>query len=393
MGKVNLGNSWGNAANDLVYGYEDVPNACKIPPRKILSLSGGGVRGVVTLEALALLEEKTGKPICDLFDMIVGTSTGGIIALALARNKHTGQPAMSARELQKFYFENSEEIFESSMIRQVLSGKGMLFPKISPDSLKESLEKNFGTFKLSDLETPVSITAVNADNNELHIFRSGPSDPQKDFSLVDVGLATSAAPTYFPRHTASSVGGQSYTFIDGGIQKNNPVMVGYGDARRLFGDGKLLITSVGTGDNRQSDIKAWKKNADDVLLPARTLVDRILEGQEMADIKILSHFPDVEMVTINPRIDQDIEGLPEANRSLDASSKPNLRNLTTRSLLDLKQSELNPDSAISRLFKHLADANSCDVSTPPTAKLYVHPAAAQVQMTKSDVQQQMQYAL
>lgn len=185
---------------------------------RILSLDGGGVRGILQARTLANIEKylnnRDGKdvPIGKRFDLIAGTSTGGIIALGLSM----GRPAT---DILSFYEKYIPTIFGNSNKTGLLRK-----PKYSPAPLESALVDFFGDDTLEDVITDTCIPAVALQNAKPRLHKSGymlRNQERLSERLVDIALATSAAPTFFPAHSMS----QSTNLIDGGICANNPAMV------------------------------------------------------------------------------------------------------------------------------------------------------------------------
>ena len=215
---------------------------------RILSLDGGGIRGVLTATILEKLDEANPGFMNDM-DLIVGTSTGGILALAIA----SGLCPTQVREL---YVRLGKKVFVHKDIIQKIPGIGQLFEADYPNEpLKEELTAQFGEKTLGDLQKQVLISSFDLDNGSTDIrrpriwkpkfFHNFPgSDSDRDQKVVDVALRTSAAPTYFPIYQG---------FIDGGVIANNPSMCALAQAlhpitgRQKLKDIRLL--SVGTGSN------------------------------------------------------------------------------------------------------------------------------------------------
>jgi predicted acylesterase/phospholipase RssA len=180
---------------------------------KILSLDGGGVRGAFAASLLACVEEDLTKPVGEYFDLIAGTSTGGILALALAMR-------IPAAEIVKLYVDNGPKIFPRSIIpdrlRQLFRGK------YSPRELQKALGRVFGESILGDAKNRLLIPAFDINAGKIHIFKTAHSPRfTKDHKrlVVDVAMATAAAPTYFPRHLLPN----GVPLVDGGVWANNPV--------------------------------------------------------------------------------------------------------------------------------------------------------------------------
>ncbi|MBW8365409.1 MAG: patatin-like phospholipase family protein [Rhizobium sp.] len=183
--------------------------------RKILSIDGGGIKGVFPAAFLAKLEEELPEPIGHYFDLIAGTSTGGIIALALGAG-------YTAREILEFYETYGPEIFPRKGL--LTKAKHWLGGKHAAHSLAAALEAQFGNRKLGDSLTRLVIPSQNLETGKVYIFKTAHHprfQEDKKRNMVDVALATSAAPTYFPTHKLP--GGTA--LIDGGIWANDPAGV------------------------------------------------------------------------------------------------------------------------------------------------------------------------
>jgi patatin-like phospholipase/acyl hydrolase len=184
--------------------------------KRILAIDGGGIKGVFPAAFLASLEETHGEPIARSFDLIAGTSTGGIIALGLGLG-------FSAREILSFYQEYGPRIFPTSgriergkrLLRQVFTSK------YESRHLREALETTFGDRRLGESTSRLVIPSLNIEICEPYIYKTAHHVRfTHDYKqrAVDVALATSAAPTYFSTHSATS----GVPLIDGGLYANNP---------------------------------------------------------------------------------------------------------------------------------------------------------------------------
>lgn len=238
-------------------------------PVNVLAIDGGGVRGIIPAKILQKIEEESKKPIAELFDLIVGTSTGGILTLGLTTpdiTKETLSPKYSAKDMVNFYEKEAENIFFKPDYKKIIAntlpeavtngirvGEGLIFgPSYDAGGLETTLKKYFGSMPLSFSLSNVAITAVEiSNNNRLHLFRSSYAQRDRgyDFIKVDVARATSAAPTYFPPVRIKPIQDTThYDFIDGGLGANCPSLVAYYEAERLFGTNRPInLISVGTG--------------------------------------------------------------------------------------------------------------------------------------------------
>jgi uncharacterized protein len=197
---------------------------------QILALDGGGLKGLFSAQVLAHLEEDTGTRIIDHFDLIAGTSTGGIIALALSIG-------MRPTEIVEFYSEHGPRIFPQAHRARLL--RRLRGPRYRQEPLRKALTEVFGDRLLGDAERMLVIPSYDIDNRCVHLFRTPHSarlTRDLHISMVDVALATSAAPTFLP---AAMV--QSTHLIDGGVWANNPTMVAVTEAGGELG---LPLSSV-----------------------------------------------------------------------------------------------------------------------------------------------------
>lgn len=215
----------------------------------ILSIDGGGIRGLIPAAFLARLEEKiqqkTGDNdarLAEYFDLMVGTSTGGLLTLLYtAPNEEKAKPKYAAKEGVDLFKEHGPKIFHSSWFG---SAKNLFRDKYSPSYLEKILSDKLGDKTLADLFCPTAIMAFNTTTDSSFAFRSWKAistvedkalhkKNKYDYYAKDVARATSAAPTYFPPASISFVDADPkqdppQTFIDGGVASNNPALVGLG---------------------------------------------------------------------------------------------------------------------------------------------------------------------
>ena len=224
------------------------------PKKRILALDGGGIKGAFAAAFLETIEENTGKRIADHFDLIAGTSTGGIIALGLGLG-------MSAKEIMQFYVNDGPRIFgqqnplddhgwlsrNAAKIGRIWnSSKQLATPKYEPLQLKKALERAFQSKRLGDSSVRLVIPAYHSDKEDVYVFKTRHHPRlQMDWkeSAVNVALATAAAPTYFQAHPMPS----GAPLMDGGIWANNPAGLAAVEARSVLGwrDDDLYIVRLG----------------------------------------------------------------------------------------------------------------------------------------------------
>jgi patatin-like phospholipase/acyl hydrolase len=218
--------------------------------RTILSIDGGGIRGIIPARILESIEAKTARPIASLFDMVAGTSTGGILALGLTKpNAARTGPALSATDLVKLYQDEGKAIFNRSLWHVVESVGQLKGPKYDGDGARVALAKYLSGARLKEAQTRLLVTAYEIQIRKPFFFKSwiAKTDAASDFDTVDVARATSAAPTFFPPVQVASAG-HAFAFIDGGVFANNPTMCAIADAWKCWPGDDLLVVSLGTGN-------------------------------------------------------------------------------------------------------------------------------------------------
>lgn len=259
---------------------------------QILALSGGGYRGLYTAQVLADLEDDFGTPIGQRFDLITGTSVGGIIAIAIALE-------IPMREVVDLFVKHGHEIFKKRpwYSRGLFGYRRSTYTSEGLKNLLSSTEL-FGEKILADVKHPVIIPSINYTEGKPVVFKSPHhQDFRRDWKLklVDIALATSAAPMYFPRHIIDK---QQY--VDGGLCANNPTLLGLHEADYFFGvDIKdISLLSVGTlsskrtvdaSNNKDGGLIDWAESKYKLGDSARNIIDLTLANQQMLMQQIADH--------------------------------------------------------------------------------------------------------
>lgn len=235
---------------------------------RILSLDGGGMKGVFPAKYLANIEEQVSKPIHHYFDLITGTSTGGIIALGLSNE-------IAAKEILDLYIDRGKEIFGTKRTLSSLSFKSYY----NNIGLKKVLQDTFQDKLLEDAKTLVCIPAIEHHKASPKVYKT----PHHSHFIWDgniemwkIALATSAAPIFFPAAEVS----EEECKIDGGLWANNPVLIAISEAIFLgYSLDQIKILSIGTGTsmyevNNDLAIKggllSWKKNIIDLTMQTQS---------------------------------------------------------------------------------------------------------------------------
>lgn len=268
--------------------------------KSILSIDGGGIRGIIPLKVLEYIEQYTKKKIHELFHVIGGTSTGGIIALGLVSKIPKEKRIYQAEELLKFYTTqedvkrifkrkgiwqpgNEEDIDKDSPLEEtrkadeLLGRPGGIEPSYESHSIEKYLQEKLGSdTKMSELQPKpdVSVFSYDIQNDCPYYFNSKKAreNPIDDYCVWQAGRATSAAPTFFPAAKFSSEPNLPL-FVDGGVYINNPALALLIQAKDLYPDEQnFLLVSLGTGSLKVS--RAYLENAGAIPWLAGNLVNK-----------------------------------------------------------------------------------------------------------------------
>jgi uncharacterized protein len=261
---------------------------------RVLSIDGGGIRGVIPATILVALEERiqdiSGNPnarLIDYFDFLAGTSTGGIITAILNTPISAEQattPKYSTKDVISFYQTKGSSIFKARWLAKLFGSIGLADEKYSARSLEEILHENLGESWLSNLMKPCLIPAYNLEQGRTYFFcphdhQSGKKEA-KDFMTRDVCRATSAAPSYFEPARIRNAESNYSPFIDGGVFANNPTlcaMAEVGKAKGAFSPNEMFILSLGTGRVQMSySFNRWKKAIALLIVPE--LINIMMDG-------------------------------------------------------------------------------------------------------------------
>ncbi|XP_057975382.1 patatin-like protein 2 [Malania oleifera] len=243
----------------------------------ILSIDGGGVRGIIPATILAFLEsqlqELDGEDarLADYFDVVAGTSTGGLItAMLSAPAGDTDRPLFSAKDIMPFYLNHCPKIFPQKRgilrgsIRKVI--KSIAGPKYDGKYLRRLVREKLGETRLHETLTHVVIPSFDIKYLQPTIFSTyeAKKTPSLDARLADICIGTSAAPTYLPafhfKNCDTDGNARTFNLIDGGVAANNPALVAMSQVTKQVFDenpyffpikpmdyGRFLVISIGTG--------------------------------------------------------------------------------------------------------------------------------------------------
>lgn len=259
----------------------------------ILALDGGGTRGIYTAQLLTKIEREIGIPIRDCFDLIVGTSTGAIVAGAAVSK-------ISMEEIVQLFDQEAPEIFKQKWYRSQL-----LFSKYSQDTLTEVIGRHIPPIRLSDVETPVLLTCSEITTSDLHVFRSYRTDQtnsnkqNSDISLRDAVVASCGAPTFFSPKKV-----KEYYLADGGLWANNPSLAALAEAKTHFEKdiSQVKILSIGTGHS----VSMYKERRGWGFLSGwggTKLISYVMALQSQTSAYLTQQLLEENYMRINPMID------------------------------------------------------------------------------------------
>lgn len=243
---------------------------------RILSVDGGGMRGLIPARVIQNLEERLQVEagpdvrVADYFHMFAGTSTGGLVALSLTVPAGPGEnrPKLSAADLAELYTRDGAKIFHRSLWRKLRTLWGWLGPKYGSGPLAQAVTRNLGAeARLAEALRELVVVAYDMTATEPFFFKRWPAreNDARNCPLVDAALATAAAPTYFPSHEVDD-----HALVDGGVFAANPAIAAVVEALKRQSDephhlstDDLLVLSIGTGLHEthytQAQVSAWGK--------------------------------------------------------------------------------------------------------------------------------------
>ncbi|XP_056177302.1 patatin-like protein 2 [Syzygium oleosum] len=326
----------------------------------ILSIDGGGIRGLIPGTILAFLESELQKldgedaRLADYFDVISGTSTGGLVTAMLTSPDENNRPLFAAKDIKDFYLNNCPKIFPqdscpfapaTNMIKTVTG------PKYDGKYLHKLVKEKLGNARLHHTLTNVVIPTFDIKHLQPTIFSSYEvkKKPSINALLSDICISTSAAPTYLPAHyfeTQDSTGKvREFNLIDGGVAANNPTLVAMGEVTKEIMGGssdffpikpmdyrRFLVISLGTGSAKvegkynASEAAKWGVLGWLSSNGGSPLVDVFMQASaDMVDFHLSAVFQALHLEDNYLRIQDDT--LSGAVASVDIATKKNLNDL------------------------------------------------------------------
>lgn len=292
--------------------------------RRILSIDGGGIKGVFPASFLASIEESVGRPVSDYFDLIVGTSTGGIIAIGLGLG-------LTASDILGFYEDHGASIFPKGGPLQSL--RSLVRAKYGPGPLRQALTQVFGERVLGESSKRLVVPSFNIENGEVHVWKTSHHpklERDHKHTVVEVALSTTAAPTYFPTYRSQS----GTPLIDGGVWANNPVAIAAIEAIGILGwnPAELRILSLGC-TTEPLQINWGMRHSLGLFGWARKIADVFMIAQSNSAIGMVEHLlldRDKQLHRISPTVGKKRFGL---DRTRDISSLRGLGDSEARKAL------------------------------------------------------------
>ncbi|XP_047311593.1 patatin-like protein 2 [Impatiens glandulifera] len=351
----------------------------------VLSIDGGGIKGIIPATLLAYLESKLQEldgpsvRIADYFDVVAGTSTGGLVTAMLTVPGADGRPLYEAKKITSFFLENCPKIFPQTSGWNLLANMGKMIgtmtgPRYDGKYLRQLLKEQIGTLTIKQTVTDVVIPTFDIKNLQPIIFSTDDAkiEVSKDALLVDVCLGTSAAPTYLPAHSFETkyADGTTRTFdlVDGAIAANNPTQIAvthivteillgkfeFLENREKVGISRMLVLSLGTGEAKMEQrfsadqvsnwgIFSWIIN----MKGSSPIIDCFsAASSDMVDIHVSTLFQAVHAQDNYLRIQED--SLTGDSSSLDVATSENLNRLVEigDELLKKKVSRVNLETGI-----------------------------------------------
>jgi predicted acylesterase/phospholipase RssA len=223
------------------------------PCIRILSIDGGGVRGIIPAAVLERIEEETGEPVSRLFDFISGTSTGAVISLALTKpsEKNSQRAQFSAKDIVGFYERDSRILFPPPST-ETEEKRFLTSTKYSPEPPLNIFRQTFGKTGLEKSLVPILVPTYNIKDKKPFFFKSWIKSTN-DYPMSEVARAAVAAPGYFPpveltAHRKTSSKKQTLLLVDGGVFANNPMRYALENSYQLGDIRKgIFLLSLGTG--------------------------------------------------------------------------------------------------------------------------------------------------
>lgn len=288
--------------------------------KRILSIDGGGIRGLVSALVLAEIESGlNGDRLAERFDLIAGTSSGGLLALCLVKPRPDKRPEFPATALPDlFRKEGRTKIFVRSWLKRITSLWGIVDEKYDDAGLNSVLSSYLGDVTLGSAACDVMITSYDMHDRAPRFFKSWRSE-WAQLKMTDAARATAAAPTFF-EPILLGVDSGAHGFIDGGLVSNNPAVCAYAECRSRFPGEDVLLVSIGAGSPATpisfQRAKGWGKAG----WALNNIVDYFFDGAADAVDYQMRHFLGDSFIRLQ-------QPLRKASDRIDDTSEANIEGL------------------------------------------------------------------
>ncbi len=306
--------------------------------KTIISVDGGGIKGIVAITILQAIQNKLPKPIHEYVDCFAGTSTGGLIASGLTIPDEEGKPLYTTDDIVEIYQTLGPDVFNRSFWHKVKTLWGLISPKFPLDGLEKVSNDKFGDVKLKDALSHVIVATYDLATRRPVVFDS--SNPElNDISFKDVCMGTASVPTMFP-----SVKSGKYNLIDGGIFAVSPALCALAICKQKHPNESFMVISIGNGDYNES-LSHKKTSGWGLLQWGSTAVGVILDGiGDSVDqqTKVFSTHGDGKYYRLQFKIPKELS-------AMDNPSEENVSGLREKTLDWLSKN----DETINKICKEL----------------------------------------
>ncbi len=329
----------------------------------ILSIDGGGIRGIIPITILHYLEQvlqkhNPNKHLFEYFDIMGGTSTGGLIVLGLGvpllTNAQSRTPKYTTKSLLNIYTEKGDLLFTRVNKKWLFAISSIYQYKYSVAFIEDLMEEVYGDASLRDALLPILITSYDCEKMMPKFFKSYPvklNPGTEDFYIKDVARATSAAPTFFPAAKIKSCPphNKTYGLVDGGVFANNPAMLTVLEARKMYPEAECFnVLSLGTGytvkDYDIKDVQSW--GVYQWMSPGKDvpLLKIMMSGQSDTVHYTLQSLDNVNYFRFDSLLDNKHAGM-------DLVSSNNIKYLQKTAIESIKRNKVEIHKCIETLIK------------------------------------------
>ncbi len=307
---------------------------------RVLSISGGGVKGLAPTKVLQQFVHESGKSIHELFDFIVGTSIGGILATALTVKNENNTAKYTPEDMVDMMVNEAQNIFPHTIVNTNML-YNIAFPKYTREGIDDLLEAKLGNATFRDTTIPILTVSYSLDKDGPRVWSTFKAqDDLHNYYLKDAAGATSAAPIYFPPKNTTAPSGEVYHDVDGGIFANSPTLIGIHALKQaeqnaqIEGSGceKIIVVSLGTGRFKDKPIPSSIDNNFGMYswFTTHDLIGKMMKGVELTDAIVSQNL--FKVIRINPELDarfydmdnSDLSHMQDFNKTMAMNLKENI---------------------------------------------------------------------